>query len=881
MTLTASIHQHMQRNLFFLTVLAIIYGSLYPFEFSYISDASRQAFWHSFHAFSSSGDILGNTVLFVPYGLLGYRILPNGLLTFYGLLLAFGLQVVQLYLPARDPAIFDVYWNLLGGVLGVFAARLSGGYAWQHSGFSSAEQQVALVVLAFWLAFQWLPFVPTLDWQAYKNALKPLWIDAHVDLKRIAFLAIGWLVVSTIVASAFPRWSPAYFAGGAFLALVAKIAIVTNQLALNDFLGGAIGVWLNALLTKDRVRLGGVFAWLLLGAYVLDGSEPFWSQTSGKPFVWMPFAGFLEGSMITNSKALAEKSFVFAAAFLLLRNAGSLSLVTITAMVFLVAMSEISQLWQIGRTAEITDPLLALFFAYLAKKTQKSFFAASAPSLSPANRTAIKLLESVESCVVGYAGPSAGAAYGGSSWRIIGVALATGLVIVLGTYALLRLPGIPYNVRELFKYGGNGFDLAMFASALLLMGAGPAWTGKCSAAAKWPIVAMPVFAILVSVVIYLAFFLSVTEESLMDIAGTSVVVHRVGEKGVLGQMGKDFVNSVGAENLRLITDIVEPPFRFGALIGPVVMILELMFFSTYKYSVNLNSGKPFSFKFFAGFLIAFLYMLPWFYFCKVLAFDWSSTDNLNELIARDGEYGLGGGGYIYLLVALICFSSVLLAWGFFGVNRYYFWLAIFASILSVYPGWILINAGLTDNVGKYGLSFSGVDFLLGPDRRHLLSKAELFLRWSVVQTATIWILASGSALYLKWASFREGEVWKSSKASFGVFTELHGQLGIRQLKFLDSLVLDVNKNISELVCAIISFVGKEVSVSESAKEAIVRELKSQANMHHNCASLPIALYLPPKQMKILTELKLKSGVDNNVVLNGLISIFMLALGQED
>ena len=47
--------------------------------------------------------------------------------------------------------------------------------------------------------------------------------------------------------------------------------------------------------------------------------------------------------------------------------------------------------------------------------------------------------------------------------------------------------------------------------------------------------------------------------------------------------------------------------------------------------------------------------------CKAIAFDWSSTDNLNELIAREGELGLGGGGYLYALLAVLAINAVLLA----------------------------------------------------------------------------------------------------------------------------------------------------------------------------------------------------------------------------
>jgi hypothetical protein len=134
----------------------------------------------------------------------------------------------------------------------------------------------------------------------------------------------------------------------------------------------------------------------------------------------------------------------------------------------------------------------------------------------------------------------------------------------------------------------------------------------------------------------------------------------------------------------------------------------------------------------------------WLWFCKGVAFDWSSTDNLNELIARGGFFGLGGGGYLYLLIALISANIVFLACmpmqpGTFAGGA--------ATTLLFLPcGWWLLRHGLEPQVHKYGSVFSGVQFLLGPDRKQFLSEQALFTRWSLVQLGGVLIASAGARL---------------------------------------------------------------------------------------------------------------------------------------
>jgi hypothetical protein len=185
-----------------------------------------------------------------------------------------------------------------------------------------------------------------------------------------------------------------------------------------------------------------------------------------------------------------------------------------------------------------------------------------------------------------------------------------------------------------------------------------------------------------------------------------------------------------------VVEFFERPVRFATLNGPLVTFLALMFgVIEMREQGRLDARRV---------LPLALSALLWLWLCKGIAFDWSSTDNLNELIARDGPWGWGGGGYLYALLAMICVNAVLLT----RMPLTFAWGAATAIItLAMVPaGWWLLTQGLEQHVEKYGQVFSGQQFLLGPDRKHLLSQEVLFLRWSVVQLAGILVITIGARI---------------------------------------------------------------------------------------------------------------------------------------
>jgi len=316
-------------------------------------------------------------------------------------------------------------------------------------------------------------------------------------------------------------------------------------------------------------------------------------------------------------------------------------------------------------------------------------------------------------------------------------------LLVLGTagitaaiYIILRFPGMPYNIRELFLGDGSLIHIAVFSMAILWIGISGALIGSQIAKSKVPYLSMPALVALSGIISLLLLYGSVTSESISDIVGSSNVYWFVMNKNIWGDFGVKVFTCLDSPKA---ISLVERVVRYLALYSPVILCLIIS---------NATFVKSRSDRWFMALVRYIIYALPWFFLCKVIAFDFSSTDNLNELIARDGAFGIGGGGFLYLLLILISLNGTLLAWASRTEGIYWTLLSLVCTFLAIPEGWFLLKNGLVTDIVKYGTTYSGVDFLLGPDRENLLSKSELFFRWSLVQTGIVMVLAYGQRILI-------------------------------------------------------------------------------------------------------------------------------------
>lgn len=693
----------------------IAYGSLYPFQFVWPDSptAALAALFHDSRLWSSRGDVAGNLLLFVPWGALQAST-PAGSRWHWpsfagGLALALILQVLQIGLPSRDAALSDVFWNGVGILVGQFllhpfVRKLLAGRG------TSTRLDPALVLPLLWLGLMALPLLPSLDWQALKSHLRVFLGPSAIGFPELLLAYAGVLVVGSALASRFPPARALVLLGLIIaLAAAAKLLTLHNALYRAEMLSWCLG-WASAvLLIQFRPHWLNALAFgaMLLGM-TLSALAPFDFTGSAGTFNLLPFVGYLRGDMLGNLRELAQTAWVAVAILWLGARIGGNVRGLGGFLVFWVLLLEFAQMWIVGRSADITPALTTLIVSLLMRDAR--FGAAPAvaqPSAAP-----------IRSHPIANGGP---VAVPNTAWHLpwrspLGVAgLALWILAILALSWLVRQPGVPYNLRELFLGNGNPLAIAVFTLALLWIGAGSWLAVRIAAATRHPWLSLPALLIAGGVVSLMLLKASVTDESIMDIAGSTNLHWMVVNKFTWGTWW------AGAFRDHIALGFVAPIER-------VVRYLALYLPPSAFLAVALLAAKPDS-QPGRGVdaLKAGIVLLPLLWLCKAIAFDWSSTDNLNELITASGAFGLGGGVYLYLLLGIA--AANMAALGQAARPRALVATAVL-TVLCLPVSWFLLAKGLSPAVEKYGMFYSGVQFLLGPDRKEALPESILQLRWT-------------------------------------------------------------------------------------------------------------------------------------------------------
>jgi len=326
------------------------------------------------------------------------------------------------------------------------------------------------------------------------------------------------------------------------------------------------------------------------------------------------------------------------------------------------------------------------------------------------------------------------------NWVHVAARLAVASVIIGGLASLLvRLPNLPYNVRELFWNGGNLLNLWLFGGFVLWLGVGSALVALRVQHSRWPYLALPFWTIVVSTVSFVLLIHSVTPESINDIIGTRILTRTY---VVNGEVGDDSVVSLIISGFQGISGWLEGIVRFTAVYAPIPIFtaLALVWLSGGGASSNQWSKR----------LLLVLSALISLLLCKFIVVDVASTDNLTELISDSSFFGLSGITWLYVVVAVLCLNAAVL---WVSLTKFsVIWISAVIILLSLPIAWFLFRLGLEGEVNKYGLRFSGAQFLLGQNRLNILSQWELFARWCAVHLGFITMLATGIRLALGSAS---------------------------------------------------------------------------------------------------------------------------------
>ena len=352
----------------FVSALAA-YGSLYPFRF--VDPASfERALYAMFKEASwwtSRGDVAGNVLLFVPMGItivaaMGMAKLAFLRLAFHflcAILFALALQVLQIYFPPRSAALSDVIWNATGTAIGIAVGYFIRAHLAKWSARGDRLVHLTILVIALWVGWRLWPFVPTIDSQNMKDAIKPLLVWPPLNVWSFAAAASGVALLAGVM--------PAFRHPKTILVAIALASLCVRPVLLGQVItiGLVAGTLLGALAGLAVVRIGIARAGPYLIAAIilwssLDAIRPFEFSDQIGAMHWIPFAALLQGAMDINLASLCGAAFVTGALTLVGARLGFARGPWCTVLTIWVVTLEIMQLWIPARSADITIGLFPL-----------------------------------------------------------------------------------------------------------------------------------------------------------------------------------------------------------------------------------------------------------------------------------------------------------------------------------------------------------------------------------------------------------------------------------------------------------------------------------------------------------------------------------------
>lgn len=669
-----------------LSIIAVLiaYGSLYPGNFSESDAGAVKKFFTDWRVVTSRGDMLGNLVLFFPLGMAGILLAPHNqnatiratCLLLLAFVFSFVLQLAQVWLPSRSAALADVIWNMAGMTLGLAIAYLIKKYAPRRVRSSDSASLAALSVLGLWLLMELLPLVPSLDWQKFKDALKPLFLDYTLSFPVAMMHAAGVFIAGSAFV-ALGRQPAAWLGSALIIVLAGKVAIVSLTLDASLFIGSLAG-YAGCLIVW---RLAGTILfeaafWLLLIAWSIVAITPF-SLTSSGTFNGIPFATLLQGSMETGARGLAQSLFIYTALLWLLQKTGMGIAKATVGLAIWSCLIELIQMGLLGRTADVTEPILLLLAGWTLSVLQKHGIPVRQEKETPISRP--YFLVTVRTEVSGRR-------------TLASLAIGIGIYVAI-VWLIIRSPLVPYNVRELM-YEGHPFRSLVLLTTLLYWAIGfPILIVQWLARGELYLLSFPPLVLLHGLIAWMLLWSAVPSESIHDIVGSPVLAWP-GKWELLGRF------------LALFS-----LWSVAATAGAVI--------AAWRFLPGISGAK----SALLGWTIGACLLVPASYYVVVAA---ASTDNLVELI--DGNGSVGAFLLIGLAMAGISFggtkATLALIPGVVRRTRAATWVLGSGAL-----AYLAIYFGTEQVIVKYNQVFSALQFLLSSDRAHLARPGELAVRY--------------------------------------------------------------------------------------------------------------------------------------------------------
>lgn len=738
--------------------LFVIYGSLVPLRYV------DRPFADALHAFQnirflelgidSRADWMANLLLFVPLTFLASLVFNTtggmvrrfsiaAVIVVAGVCLSVGIEFTQLYFPQRTVSQNDIFAESVGALLGVLVFWYRGNHTtwWLESFLQHQQRQDRLNrLLNAYLLVLFVFNVLPLDLTFNPVELFHKWREGRVFLVPFAGLKGGWsnevyqtLTDILVWVPAGLLWAlrPGSSAKGVVLHGVLAGAVIeglqvfvfTRVTDVTDILLAGVGAWLGWLVTKrtvvmlpnlSRLLESRWFAvWLIWAAMTLG---VFWfpfnfellglnTATAIQAFTRLPFTTYYFGTEYHAINELLRKLGFFLPGGLLLGLAacgvGGPTRRTAWLLMGLLAVAvEVGQLALPGKTADLTDVLLELAGGVLGF-VMAVWIGSAVVATSPFERGNMPLLGGV--AVLPAVQPHA-------PWAV-GYKVHLTYVAVLSVVgaAALRLPMVPYNVRELLMPGLGGV-VSVLGLVLTVYGmANSPFLFFVARRRNW-LHAFPLGLVIQGLIAWCLLRLAVPIESLEDIVGSPVLDW----PWVWEMMGR-FI----ALNMAVMMQVVGAALCVRAIVKPETLA-DVFYWA----------------------LISAVLAWP----LHMVVVRWAATDNLTELMAWgagfSASFALATGLFLICLAASALSASLTVLkarWALLGLA-----VPAFAGAALCY--WL----GTEQTIVKYGRVFSAFQFLLSSDRAHYAQGTDLIVRFLVAMVTVCGGLAALQFLSWRW-----------------------------------------------------------------------------------------------------------------------------------
>jgi VanZ family protein len=702
-------------------VAFIIYGSLFPFDFVG-PGLPVDRFLAEYDVFANQSDALDNFFLFVPLGVglvLAFRDgaarVIAALLSI--LVLAIGIQLIQLYLPSRTASLADAFWNTIGMGAGFLVAqRVHRALRAQLAGQAVGRDMFLAGLVLLWLSYESFPFVPTLDIGLLREHVKGAVFAPTFELMRLTQHGLAAALAGIAIARVGLLRRPVFGAIGlAALAVTLEVLVPYGSLRRETLLGIVLGMAAGYLAAQSGARRSAAIGFALaLAAYLITVLTPYRGQALDAGFTLTPFSRVLWQGVVNEVvpaafEALAIGSLLWSgmAASNRLR---ARPYVWSAAVLLLLAALEWVRVALVGLHGDTTALAVAAVLAPAAAALR-------------AGQQAQPLTQAIAQAPAA----SAGTAPSNRRARLPAWVLVAACVAVLtaAMWAVVHLPGVPYNLKKLF--GDRPlFGAAVFSLALLWLGAGPWLVARTvlwlDARRRRGALYGPLLVAAIALVSYVLVDLATPGIMLEKIIGAPDLYRRIVEDNYWGEAWRAGL----AAWPRGLVSAAERLVRYLALYAVFAIPLVLALLAV------PGAGRS------ARIIVNSLCLLPCWLLAKFVVLEWAVTDNITELVAD------GGAVFLALLIALFAGNAVMLACYRRGARTAPVLALVTAALVAA--GWWLLNLGIEPVVVNNGRIFGGVQFLLGENRSALLSAPALLARWCALDGAALVVLVTGLLL---------------------------------------------------------------------------------------------------------------------------------------